>query len=717
MPAIPIRRSRLTLYGAAVLGYLFLASLAFQSIVFNLSTAIPGMKDGNPDFALFYWDLWWWQYAILHVGPDPFYTNYILFPHALNLAYHTLVPFLGLLAIPLSAATSWPVTVNILLIGSLVFNGVALFAFLRHHAVPNGLAFLGGALYAFNSFSTLHISVLHLNMIPVGWLPAGLLASDWLVERPSWKSATLLGLVIYAAVMTDQLFAVWLPLLLLTYFFYRLVRIQASARKRIVAMSAVTVVLLLVLLFIAPLPQWLAGHNVSYPLASLRTTQVRSLQLSDIISLPPRFADSERATLGLLLPIGVIAGLIWGRGIRDRAFWLMMGLVGLILALGPTLQPFDFPLPYQIVHQALGGLFRIPARFVILAILSLIIAAAFSLAPLYARLSRAGRGLFILSVLMFLAIENQWYSPFPVFNMPDYRIYHRIGEDPAEYLVLEVPVGPDNAIADRFGHGVELEYYAPIHHKRLINGAVSRGATGITGAYRQWPLITALAEEGPIPEWTAARDEFEMLSHDWDIRYVILHREMLSSEIANWAVAFFNSQPNWCLVDEEGPLLAYRRNDAGACLASQLNPPADGTIHPGDASSDRYLGPGWYPAENVGGQQARWTGAQPMALLQVQLSPQAYQLALHAASFLPDQTVTVSVNGQQIAELPMGVDWAEYHVEVPASFIPTAGRLTIALAASRSASAYERTNGQSEDRRPLAVAYEAITFTPVTPGP
>jgi hypothetical protein len=38
--------------------------------------------------------------------------------------------------------------------------------------------------------------------------------------------------------------------------------------------------------------------------------------------------------------------------------------------------------------------------------------------------------------------------------------------------------------------------------------------------------------------------------------------------------------------------------------------------------------------------------------------------------------------------------------------------LTIALAASRSASAYARTSGQSEDHRPLAVAYESITFAP-----
>ncbi len=704
-------------YGVAALGYLFLASLGFQSIVANLSTAIPGIKGGNPDFALFYWDLWWFQHAILRLGQDPFYTNYILFPHTLNLAYHTLAPFLGLIAIPISAAMNWPATMNILLIGSLVFSGVALFAFLHHHGVSSSLAFVGGAVYAFNSFSTLQMSVLHLNMIPMGWLPAGLLASDWVMERRTWQSAIVLGLMIYAAVMTDQLFAIWLPLLVLPYLLYRFACAEAATRRQVGVLGVLALAVLLGLLAIAPLPAWLAGRNVQYPLASLRTAQARSMQLSDIIALPPRFEDSERGTLGLLLPIGVAASLMVGKGMRDRIFWLMVGLAGLILALGPTLQPIGLPLPYQLIHLATGGLFRIPGRFVLLAILGMIIFAAFSLQSLYARFHRVGRWSFVIGALMFLAVENQWYVPFPVFSMPDYRIYHDIGRDPDEYLILEVPVGPDNAIADRFGHGVELQYYATVHRKRLINGDISRAAIGITSSYRQWPLIAALAEEGSLPDGASAHREFEQLSAEWDIRYVILHRELLSQDTANWAVAFFNTQPNWCLVDEEETLLAYQLSKNGLCPTDLLMLPTDGTIHLGNSGADRYLGPGWYPSENIGGPPARWTGAQPSAILRVHLARQAYRLILHATSYLPDQKITISLNNRHVADLSIGEGWAEYRVEMPAEVIPTDGWSTFTLAFSRSASAFERTNGQSEDRRPLAVAYDAITFAPVPPVP
>jgi hypothetical protein len=187
---------------------------------------------------------------------------------------------------------------------------------------------------------------------------------------------------------------------------------------------------------------------------------------------------------------------------------------------------------------------------------------------------------------------------------------------------------------------------------------------------------------------------------------------MLSTEVANWAVALFNSQSDWCLVDEEETLLAYRRKDTGVCPTSLLNPPADGAIRLGEAAADRYLGQGWYPAENIGGPQARWTGAEPAAVLRVHLPRQAHQLTFRAASFLPDQLTSVAVNDQLIAQLPMGEGWAEYHMDLPASAIPADGWLTIVLTANRSASAYERTNGQSEDRRPLAVAYESVALLP-----
>ncbi len=417
-------------------------------------------------------------------------------------------------------------------------------------------------------------------------------------------------------------------------------------------------------------------------------------------------------TLGLLLPLGIIAGLIIGRGERDRFFWLIIGLFGLVLAMGPTLQPIGLPLPYQLIHFITGGLFRVPARFILIAILGFIIFVTFSLRTFYAQLSRVWRASFMPGVIIFLAIENQWYTPFPAFSMPVYRIYHQIGQDPAEYLVLEIPVGPDNAIADRFGRGAELQYYATIHHKRVINGTVSRAPTGTTNDYRQWPLITAWAGEGLPPNREAAQMELQRLGTEWDIRYIVVHREKLSPELANWTIEFLNSHPAWCLADEEGDVIAYRRVEKDACSPDLLSAPVDGTIKFGE-NADRYLGPGWYPAENVGGSQARWTGGEESASLRVKLRTQDYRVSLTAASYLPDQRVAVFANEHHLADLSIQPGWAKVQFDLPATVIPTDGLVTLKFVHTRARSAYEQTGGQSEDHRPLAVAYESLQF--ITP--
>ena len=54
-------------------------------------------------------------------------------------------------------------------------------------------------------------------------------------------------------------------------------------------------------------------------------------------------------------------------------------------------------------------------------------------------------------------------------------------------------------------------------------------------------MITALADEGPVPVLASARAEFERLSGEWDIRYVLIHRDLASSEAATWAAGFFNT--------------------------------------------------------------------------------------------------------------------------------------------------------------------------------
>ncbi|HKZ84288.1 MAG TPA: hypothetical protein VJ793_11600 [Anaerolineae bacterium] len=703
----------------AGLAYILLVCFAYTPIIASLSSAIPGTSQYE-DFAIFHWNLWWFQHAIFRLGQDPFFTNYVFFPHTINLAYHTFTPFLDIIGLPVYAALGATAAINVLIVGSLAFSGLAMFAFLHHHKVPAGLAFVGGALFAFTPFTTARVSFVHLNTLPIGWLPLGLLTWDHLVERRTLGAAVVLSGVLYAAFMTDQQFGVWLALLLTPYALFRLVRSGERTRRRTVLLGAFAAIVLIGFMLIAPLPQLLAGRNVEYPTTPLPHPVLQSrysLHLDDVIAWPPRYLNSERVTLGVLLPVGAAIGLVRGRRAAGRVFWLVMGAAFLVLAFGPTFEPLNLPLPYQLFHRLTGGLYRVPARFIILTVFALIVFAVTSLRSDYQRLGRAARWACVVGALLWLGVENRWYEPFPTFHMPDYRIYHAIGADPDVYLLLEVPVGPHNTGDRIFGHGGVLQYFAWIHHKRLINGAISRVSTDLTEWYRQWPLLAALAEEGPLPDLALARREFQHLSDKWDIRYVLLHRDMLTPDVATWAAGLFNTQASWCLVDEEGALLAYRRTDTPCRLTERLRlPPASrGTLSLGDGSDERYLGPGWYYAENVGGPQARWTGREPAATLRVALTRRDYRVSLRAASYVPDQIVTVYANGRRVAALSIGEGWGEYTFDLPAESISADSLLTLMFVHRRAQSPRERIGSQSDDRRPLAVAYDSITFTPEVP--
>src|SRR5450759_4355230 len=271
LPSVWLKRYPLVGAGAI---YLLLICLAFPALTLNFSSAIPGIQGRQGDFAIFYWNIWWFQHALFRLGQDPFFTNYILYPHTLNLAYHTLTPLLDVAVLPVYAVFGPVIGINSLIYGSLVFSGLAMLAFLRLHAVPFGLAFIGGLLFIFNSFATAHVSLSQLNLLPMGWLPLGLLAWDSLIERRRIVSAVVLGGVLFGAFMTDFQFALWLGPLLFLYALYTLARADRSARRRIIALSALTLVVSLGLSLIAPLPQWLAGRSAKYPPVSFEAAEV-----------------------------------------------------------------------------------------------------------------------------------------------------------------------------------------------------------------------------------------------------------------------------------------------------------------------------------------------------------------------------------------------------------------------------------------------------------
>ncbi len=124
----------------------------------------------------------------------------------------------------------------------------------------------------------------------------------------------------------------------------------------------------------------------------------------------------------------------------------------------------------------------------------------------------------------------------------------------------------------------------------------------------------------------------------------------------------------------------------------------------------RYLQDGWYRPEEISDLPARWTGLQARIRFWVD-RPSDATLQLVGVAYPRGQQLTVAVNGQAAATLSMVTDWAPYNMSLPATLFHAEGLNTVTLEHTMATSAYEATDGQSLDRRPLAAAYSSFQLT------
>ncbi len=713
-----IRRFRSHLLALAL--YLVLTFVALDNLVLHLGTAIPGVGLGVDvwrDYGALYWNLWWVKHALFNLHVDPMFSNYVLYPQTINLSSHALTLTFGLLTAPLQSVLDLKLIFNGILVGSFIASGYLCFLFLRRHVRNDWLAALGGALFAFTPTTLQRAIAGHLNLIPLWWLPLAFLLWDGLIaeRRPRWRLiwAAGLGLVFYLILMTDLNFVLWLVPLLAPYAIYTwLVECRGAERARVAGLALVVAAFALGPALIEPIPAILQARSIDFPRASLETTQFYSYQLRWLIARDPdRMGDS----VGQLLPLLTILSVPLGRRGGKRWLWLGLGLGTFILALGPYLNDTGVPLPYLWVHEWMGGQYRTPVRFTTPATLALVMFVCLSVSDWLERKSAFLRWQpwLIGLALVGLVFDSGMLAPFPIMFVPDYRIYHEIGRDSEEYALLEVPVGPSSGYGE-FRRGQHLQYYAYIHHKQIINGSVSRLPSNGLDIYELSPLLRWLAGRSTPPSLDAASRELAEKLDQWDMRYVLVHRDLMEAEQARGVIEFFNIQPELCLVDQQDALSAYRRIHSWSdCPRPELSAvSAKGMLNLGEAGDEPFIGPGWYDAENVGGPQARWAGEIATSTLRLVLPAQDLRVRFKAAAYPADQVVSVAINNHPLVSIKLGNDWAEYEFVVPGDVLPASGPSLITLTHARLESAFDRTGGSVLDRRPLAAAYDYFVFEP-----
>ena len=380
-----------------MIGAIALAVVYGRVAVANLTYGVVG---GNSNG---YEDVWndYWLKTALHLHRNPFYTDYLFAPNGVSLRFHTLNPFGGLIALPLSPLIGIVGAMNLKFLLALV--GSVFFAYLLMRDLTGSplAAFAGAALYTYANDQTVsYFSTGAENyLMGTALLPLFLFFLFRALARPRWwgYAAAATGTLL-ALCLTDWQYTMFAVLVTVAFVLFTLCTRQSWRAKAIIAGKAALIggvwAAIVFLPLVLPMIResraspWL---NVSGEATALSRSLVQSFQIG--IGNP--------GYLALLLTIGGLA-LLWRRAAArpDRAtvlFWALVAVFASILALGPRLKLtdghiIDLPLPYDpLTRLPVFTAGRRPQLFYFIAMLAFGVLVAFALRELFIWLRRAHR--------------------------------------------------------------------------------------------------------------------------------------------------------------------------------------------------------------------------------------------------------------------------------------------------------------------------------------
>jgi hypothetical protein len=448
----------------------------------------------------------------------------------------------------------------------------------------------------------------------------------------------------------------------------------------------------------APLRQseiW-AGQPVSHPVGATRASPLQQPQIQTSATLQPVSPLQTPPTEQVATAHSIPHPSVW--------FWLAMGLVPLVLALGPdiTLGETTLPLPYMLLHNLLKGQHRIPGRLTGPAAFLLITFLALAWAPWLERWWARRRAFAVAGLALAgtaVMADVGALSPFPTRDIPDYPIYHQIAGDKRDFVVMDVPVGTQYGWTG-IGDGYFSMFYGAIHQHKMVNGWLARIPYSTLDYYIQSPLFSWLAgtrDASPTDQQQAA-DELARDRQAWPIGYLIAYRNWIATDKQSAWIGWLNMQPGFCAPEQsaDAALIWWKAQTLGCEDAPTTR------IDTGDNWTA--FGTGWYNPETIGGPAGRW--ATQDAALRVSLKPNtAYRLTFSALAFGSPQEVQFG-GGPRLRLSDR--DWTQYTVTLLPNIAPD-GLLRLHHHAKQSAASL----GTSDDARPLSAAYTDFVFEEV----
>jgi hypothetical protein len=311
------------------LGILLCFIAAGVAATWPLAVNLTGRIPANRDPASYVWDFWWVAHQVTHLG-NPWFTPLMAAPVGVQLGFHTMMPLPGVLSTPLTLAFGPAFSYNL---WTVILPGLLCYAMYRAARLwlRSATGAVGaGVLYGLSCMLTQQ-DWYHLN-IALGalFLPMALEASVRLRRKPGRRQAIILGLVMGAAVLSDQESAVLASIVVGLVLLPWLLRRPGWARLWPVVLATLTGVVVASPQIIAMVQEIVASRGgLSIP-PKLLVVSYKQYG----IGLPGMFTPTPRVSL---FGLDVLAGpFLHGRDNEGMPMFgttlTVLALIGLIVA-------------------------------------------------------------------------------------------------------------------------------------------------------------------------------------------------------------------------------------------------------------------------------------------------------------------------------------------------------------------------------------------------
>jgi hypothetical protein len=431
------------------------------------ATYLAGKLPNIRDQASYAWDMWWIAHQLEHFS-SPFTTTLLWAPAGAPLAYHALMPLLGVIMFPITITAGPGVSV---ILFSVALPGLISYSMYRaarlwFDRLP---AFASGAFFGLSSMVDWR-TWFHMNLAAgILFLPIVLEASVRLRRSPSAGRAAVLGLVLGLMLLVDQESTVMGVIVAAVVLASWVLPRPLWPNLRLLGLAAAVGLIVASPQIYAMVKQ---SPTLSQPAATLSADFV-----SGSAALPQLFAPSPRvgafglsgpaklyyegkttegmATFGVTLTLLALFGAVVGWRRRRERIWLGLWVCDCVMALGPGVflggqfhtllsteyqgQHLSLLMPYTWFVRLPGmANFRYASRFTPLGLLAAALLAGSAVAWIRTRRAAA-----LVPVAAVAALELGWSAPEPLGTMPDglLAVDRPIAADHSNSLVVDVPLG------------------------------------------------------------------------------------------------------------------------------------------------------------------------------------------------------------------------------------------------------------------------------------